>query len=63
MWLGKLHECYVQCFDPQVNNLTLGVHIQQWLSTPNREGNKATISTLFIGILFFRIVFEFVKWK
>lgn len=61
MWLGKLHECYIQCLDPIIPNMTLGVHAQQWLSTPDREGKKHIINTLFIGILFFRIAFEFVQ--
>lgn len=61
MGLGKLHECYCQWLDPHINNMTLGVHGQQWLSTPDQEGKRHTINTLFIGLLFFRIVFEFIQ--
>ena len=59
--LGKLKSCYAQILDPEVKNMTLGIHAQQWLSTPDQDHRLHYINTLFIGVLVFRIVFEFVE--
>jgi hypothetical protein len=59
--LGKLKECYLQgIFSDKYNNMTLGIHAQEYLSTRDIYGKVHRINTLYIGFYFFRIVFEFV---
>ncbi len=58
--LGKLKTVYVQgIFSDEHNNMTLGIHGEEH-SAKNLLGETYTMNTLYIGIFFIRIVFEFV---
>lgn len=59
--LGQLQQSYFQYLGKE-GNLTLGIHTQEWLSSPDTEGNRYTINQIFIGLFFIRIVFEFIKY-
>ena len=59
--LGQFKECYFQWLDPELNNMTLGIHGQEWSCIPTTNGKKHIINQLCIGIFFCRVVFEFIK--
>jgi len=52
--VGKLSKCYCQLLGKQYNNVTLGFHSQESLSTPNAFGERYNITKVYIGLYFFR---------
>lgn len=57
---GRLKSVRFEWLQSDVANVTLGLHGQQWLSTPTLDGRRFDIHELTLGFFFFRFVFEFI---
>lgn len=61
MGLGKIQTINWEWLSKDFNNMTLGIHSQEWSSAKDFRGSIHQINQLYIGLFFFRIVIEMVK--
>jgi hypothetical protein len=43
------------------NNMTLGIHSQEWAAEYEYGGSKCDLNEIYLGFLFFRFIFQFIK--
>jgi len=56
--LGIVNSVAWEWLPKGINNMTLGIHGQEWEGQDNMTGEPMDVNELFIGLLFIRIIIE-----
>lgn len=60
MGLGLFYGLKVEGLSLKFNNMTIGIHGQEWNAEYEVAGNMVRLNELYIGFLFFRFIIEFI---
>lgn len=59
--MGLFYGLKVEGLHKSLNNMTLGVHAQEWEAQCDYGGHDCKLNEVYIGVLFFRFIFQFVQ--
>lgn len=60
MGLGLFYGLKFEWLSLKFNNMTVGIHGQEWDAEYEVAGNTVKLNELYIGVLFFRFIIEFI---
>lgn len=58
--LGVFYGVRFEWLHKSFNNVTLGIHSQEWNAECEYDGTQYNLNEVHLGLLFFRFIFEFI---